>query len=376
MGLTGALKATMRYLRFVYNGITVEVGDPLAHVDYADVPVAGLNQTASGKREALFERMERQVLLTTGFLSSLEARQIERMILEWAGRGKQFECYVDRTLSAWWGFDEDSAVDNNGGNPFTPSTESLTYVILTEGKGVNIPSAGTLIASLISTLTGGGSNAFFSITEGSFVLQFKPNWAFGDSQEHVFFDCVVGITALGKNRLELKKRADNVLHFRYIDRNGMETVIEATPTWSANDEVTILGQWKTLTDLQVKVGTTLYTTRKYPIVASASRIAGTGLVSGQVSATPNGGETTMDVAPTACALGTNYLGIGGRATGACGMFALYRAAYGLPVALGTYQYPWRTYYPMAELADLKAARLRPLPPRELHVYQIRIREGS
>ena len=377
-GITGAIRPTFRYARIVWNGRTIDFDDPLQEATPPETsPVAGSSTTAGGVRSTLTERLERGVVIVTPQMKPHMCAEIQRFVEEWGAEGEQFECYVDRILRAWWGFDDGTLYDNNRGNAFdwhdNPGT-ALAYTTLTEGRGFTMPSTGWLRAALVSQLAGGSGNEFFSASEGTLVVQFKPDWAFADSAEHVLVDCGIE-TAQWKNRLRLVKRADNVLHLTYAGSNGAETIVEAVPAWNANTEHTVMAQWKALTDLKLRVDDTTYTTKKYPIVADAARVAGTGLLAGQVGGVPNGVELAMDDAPEALALGTDLAGRG-RATGVMGMLALYTAALELPNVWKTHEHPWRTYYPKGELVDAAYRAIRVGFGTERYQYQFRIRDGK
>lgn len=372
-GQSAAVQATARYPRLVYDGKTIDIAHPLTAVLYEDVPVAGANVSTSGVREVLAERVDKYCTMQV-LCRPVIARAIQRMIRDWTATGKRVELYVDRFLRAWWGFDEDAATDSNGGNAFTASAGgTLTYAALTEGKGINVPTSGRLSASLVSTLAGGAGNVFLLAAEGTLALQFKPSWAGNDGAEHVLLDCLTPGTP-SKNRLTLKKRASNVLHFTLAGANGAEVGVELAVTFGASTEQTMLAEWDGAT-VKMRLGAAaVVSTLRFPIVAAASRIAGTGLLSGQTSPTANGIEQSMDAAPSIVVLGSDYDAALGRATGVCGMLAVYQAAYGLPDSLGTYQHPWRTYYPTAELDLAAYAPGRLMPSREISAYQLRFRE--
>lgn len=374
-GQSAAVQATARYPRLVYDGKTIDIAHPLTGVLYEDVPIAGANVSTSGAREVLAERVDKYCTLQV-LCRPVIARAIQRMIRDWTATGKQVELYVDRYLRAWWGFDEDAAADNNGGNAFAASAGgALTYAALIEGKGINVPTTGRLSASLLSTLAGGAGNVFLLAAEGSLVIQFKPPWAGADGAEHVLLDCLMPSTP-SKNRLTLKKRADNILHFTLAGGNGAEVGVELAVTFAASIEQTILVEWDGTT-VKLRLGSAAaVSTLRYPIVAAAARIAGTGLLSGQTSTTANGTEQAMDAAPSTVVVGSDYDAVLGRATGVCGMLAVYQAAYGAPEALGSYQHPWRTYYPTAELDLAAYAPGRPIPSREISAYQLRFREAA
>lgn len=375
---TGAKKPTWRYPRFVWNGITTDFEDPLASAPPPESsPVAGTGITASGRREVVTERDERGVVLVTNPMPAEDCAEFQRFIEEWASQGRQFECYVDRVLRAWWGFDDYTPYDNNRANHFELANHpgsALSYATLTRGKGVTLPAAGVLRAALISRLAGGSGNEFLAADEGTLVLQVKPDWAFADGAEHVLLDCAIE-GAEWKNRVRLVKRADNVLHFVYAGSNGAETIVEAIPAWDANTEHTLMAQWKALADLKLRVDDTISTTKRYPLVADASRIAGTGLIAGQTSGVANGVETTMDNNPELATLGTDLAGQHGRGTGVYGMLACYTAALELPDLWRTFSYPWRSYFAKAELVDPSYRATRTQDGQELFRYQLRIRDG-
>ena len=372
-------RPTFRYSRIVYNGITLDFEDPTQRADPQDVPVASSNISQSGVREVLFDRMERAVAVLTPMMDASGADALWRFIEEWGGQGEQFEFYVDTTLRAFWGF-EQHGVDNNRENaivvgsanlPLTNDTgTALSYVALSEGHGVTVPSSNALRASLVSA-----SNSFVGTEGGTCVIFFKPDWAFADSAEHVIWDMVVD-GALGANRLRLVKRADNLLHFVYIGSNGGDTIIEATSLgWSANSEHTVMVQWGALADLKMKVDGTLYTTKKYTTPANAV-LAGGGTICGTVTGVPSGSETTINASPTRLTLGVDDLVLGGRSTGSIGLFAIYRAVYDLPTILATYRQPFRDYYPRAELVDASFSPTRVTSGRELYTFALKIRDGA
>lgn len=370
-------KATDRLPRFVWNGQTVDLEAPLAAITYEMAPVAGSTIAASGLRATLTERIERVCTMTTGALSPDEVVQLERMLVEWAALGEQVEVFVDRMLRAAWTFEGDTK-DQNRGNPFrlahaAPAASTFAFPALTRGHGLTLPSAGVLRAALASDLAGGSSNPFLSAAEGTLVLAVKPDWAAG-STERVFLDCVVG-SDLSRNRLTLRQRSDGKLQFIYAGGNGAETILEVTPAWSANTEHVLLAQWKALGDLKLRLDDTVITTQRFPLVAGGGQIAGTGLIAGQTSGTPNGVEQVLSAAPDRAALGTDDAGLSGRATGVYGLLVLYQAAYGLPDVLKDFHIPTRTYYPRGEFVDAVFRPVRLTPARELHVYQFRIRDG-
>jgi hypothetical protein len=378
MTLFGAVRPTFRYPRLVWNGITIDFGDPAQTVDPTELTaVASAAITGLGQRTVLYERSERYVTVVSTVMEAVDCPLMERFFAEWANLGKQFELYTDRILRAWWGFDDQTTYDNNRGNQVLLGNAvdtPFTYAAMARGQGLVLPGSGVMRAALLCGLPGGNGNAFVGPDEGTLVLQFKPSWAANDNAEHVLLD-VYADTARWKNRLRLVKRVDNLLHFVYVDRNGAETIIEAVPVWGANTEHTIIAQWKALADLSFKLDGVLVNTKKYPLVAGGGVIAGNGVIAGTVSGVANGVETTMNASPDTMAMGTYGDGQGGRGSGTYGMLALYSAALGLPTLWTTYEHPWRSYIPKAELVDATYHAARPISGRELYQYNLRVREG-
>lgn len=165
-----------------------------------------------------------------------------------------------------------------------------------------MPTTGTLQASLISGLSGGSSNLFFSKDQGTIVLLLKPDYASTDGAEHVWLDCVVAGDGGYRNRLSVIKGGndvssgndDNEVNVAYAGANGAESVIAAPHAWAANDELVVMVQWKALTDLRLRINDTVYTTKKYPIVASGSRLAGASVIAGTLGATRSTREAWRD----------------------------------------------------------------------------------
>jgi hypothetical protein len=382
---TGALKATHQYPRFVWDGNTLDFDDPLPQRDPESAPSAGSNVSSSGLREVLFERLEYYCTISTPMLYEEKAAQVERMLRENLGRGRQAEVFIDRTLRAHWGFDDDTVEDNNHGNPFRRgdiTVDGFTFADLSIGRGVNVPTTGTCRARLVSELPGGSSNFFFQPAAGTLAYAFKPSWASDDSAEHVLLDCWAE-SDLSRNRLTIRKRPDNLLHLVHVDQNGAETILEANVAtgqplkWSANTEHILLVQWGATSDLAASLDGTAIATKKYPIVASGSRLAGTGLLSGQVGSSALGSETVMNASPTVASLGQDATGFEGRGTGVVGLINLLAVVYspGLPAILGTYIMPWRTYLPRGELIAAGWQPKRLSLGRNFVAYQLRIRDG-
>lgn len=379
---TERLLPTSRYARFVWAGHTLDIPDPLTAIGYEDTPIVGANTVASGKREVLHERDEHVCALTFEPMVPEMFARMQRMLREHGGRGEQAEVYIDRQMRASWGFEDGDAEDNNHGNPFR-AAEALAFTELVRGGGVTMPAVGTLQASLISALPGGSGNVFFSDDEGTIVLLLKPDYASTDGAEHVWLDCVVAGAGGYRNRLSIIKRGndvsggndDNEVIVAYAGANGAESVIAAPHTWAANDELILMVQWKALTDLRLRINDTVYTTKKYPIVASGSLLAGASVIAGTLGATPNGTEQLMDAAPTRLSLGTEDEGRLGRGTGVYGALTIYAVSYGTPDILKTFTYPHRSYYPKGEFIDARFTPLRSQAGGELYYYTLRIRDG-
>jgi hypothetical protein len=378
---TERLIPASRMARFIWNGKTLDIPDPLRAITYEDTPIVGANTTASGLREVLHERNEEVCILSLEELVPEIFGRLQRMLREWAGRGEQLEVYIDRQLRAYWGFEDGDAYDNNRGNAFRAS-DAISYAELTRGGGVTMPSSGTLQASLVCALPGGSGNFFFSKDEGTLVLLLRPDYANTDGAEHVWVDCVVAGDGGWRNRLSIIKRGndtssgndDNEVIVSYVGSNGSETVISAPHAWSSGDELVVQVQWKALTDLRLRINDTVYTTKKYPIV-SGGATAGAGTISGTLGGTPNGSEAVMDASPTRISLGTEDTGLLGRGTGVYGALSFYTVAYGTPDILKTFAHPMRTYYPRGEFIDAGFRPLRSAAAGELYYYTLRIRDG-
>ncbi len=381
------LRPEYQYLRIIWNGLTLDLEEPLAQRDPQYRPSAGSSVTTSGVREVLFERMEYYCTITTPLLYPEKAAIVERMLREWLGQGKQAEVYLDRALRAFWGFDDDTVEDNNHGNPFRRSggllTDGYTYADLAAGRGVNVPTVGLCRARLVSELAGGSGNQFFGSAGGTLAYGFKPDYASDDSAEHVLLDAFVD-GDLWRNRLTVKKRPDNLLHIIYADQNGAETILEANVAtgqplkWLANTEHALLVQWGATSDFAASLDGTAISTKKYPIVADVARLAGTGLVAGQISGTtPLGTETVMSAGPTLASLAQDASGLEGRGTGVVGHLSLFAAVYSpaLPTALSTYFMPWRTYFPKGELIAAMFQPVRASLGRDFMRYQLQVRDG-
>lgn len=372
-------KATDRLPRFVWNGQTLDLEAPLAAISYEMAPVAGSTIAPSGLRATLTERIERVCTMTTGALSPDEVVQLERMLVEWAALGEQVEVFVDRMLRAAWTFEGDTK-DQNRGNPFrlahaAPAASTFAFPALTKGHGLTLPSAGILRAALISDLSGGAGNAFLSAAEGTLVLAFKPSWAAADGVEHVILDTAEE-SDYGRNRLRIVKRANDKLYVIYTGSNGASTMLEHTPSWTADTEHTLMVQWKGLSDLKASLDGVAITTTKYMIRYGGSGLKyGSANKYGALAGGAAGNETVMTIAPTGVSLGSDLLGVQARAAGVYGLLVLYQAAYGLPDVLKDFHIAQRTYYPKGEFIDAVFRPVRITPARELHVYQFRIRDG-
>jgi len=390
--LYGAVRPTARYPRFVWNGITVDLMDALQMAVPDSTPIGARNVTESGKPETVLTRLDRQWTILTSHLDAVGCEEMRRFLEDWAELGEPFEFHLDRFLRAFWGF-EGHGGDNNTANPFgntyqdapsnNPNGVALTFAAMADGgQGVQVPSAvrQALRAQLVSRLDGGSANAFMVVgTEGGIMaLVIKPDWAFADGLEHVLVDAVVP-NALGANRLQLVKRAGNKLYLVYFGGNGGETMIDATPaSWSANTEHTILCQWGALADLKVKVDGTLFTTKKYvQRYGSTIKYSATHKY-GELAGGASGNEQVWSAAPTRMTLGVDDQVLGGRATGLVGMIALYRGLYDglLNDRLGTFQHPWKSYFPKGEVIGGPYRPQRVSVARELYTYQLAIRDGS
>jgi hypothetical protein len=381
-GIFGALDPTARYARIVWDGQTVDFNDPLqADVPEFDPALGGSIAETVGSREALAMRVDEVKTIITSPLRGFDAARVERWLRENALLGRQCEFYITRTLRAWWGFDDDTALDNNRGNEFRNGLwtgSALAYADVALGRGVTLPSAGILQASLVSTLPGGSGNSFFGPTEGDLVLVVKPDYAGNDGAEHLLLDCCVA-TATGKNRLRIVKRSDNVLAISYFDSTTQTSVLELAVTWNANTEHTLLIEWgATNAAFRAMLDGAEIVTRRYPKWRSGNGVlCGNGAKSGETQAGASGSETVMSASPDTVVLGSDPGGLGGRGSGTYGMLAVYRATFAaaLPSALTTFYYPWRSYFPKGELADPKAGAVRVATRGELHLYQLRIRDG-
>lgn len=379
---TERLTPTARLPRFIWDGHTLDVPDPLTAIGYEDTPIVGANTTASGKREVLHERDEHVCALTFEPMVPEIFARLQRMLREWAGRGEQVEVYIDRQIRACWGFEDGDAEDNNHGNPFR-AVGALTFAELLHGGGVQLPATGTLQAALVCALPGGSGNLFFSPSEGTLVLHLRPDYASTDGQERVWLDCALVADGGWRNRLSVIKRGndvssgndDNRVIVAYAGANGAESVIPCAHTWAASDELTVMVQWKALTDLRVRINDTVYTTKKYPIVASGGLTAGASVIAGTLGGTPNGTEQLMDASPTRVSLGTEDEGRLGRGTGVYGALSFYTVAYGTPDILKAFTYPHRSYYPKGEFIDARFTPLRAAAGGELYYYTLRIRDG-
>ncbi len=370
-----------RYSRFIWNGRTLDIADPLTSISYEDTPIVGANVTASGKREVLHERDEEVCVLTFEPMVPEIFDRLRRMLREWASRGEQVEVYIDRTLRAYWGFEDGDVFDNNRGNPFRAMGD-LTFAELTHGGGVTMPLSGPLQAALVSGLSGGSSNRFLSPDEGTLVLNVRPDYASNDGQEHVWFDAMDPADGGWRNRLTIVKRGNDVSSGNHDDQvivsyagaNGAETSIPCAHTWAVGDELTVMVQWRQLSDLRVRINDTVYTTRRWP-VSPTGFLAGSGLIAGTLSNSPLGAEQIMAASPTRASLGTDDNGLRGRGTGVYGALSLYTVAYGTPDMLKSYAHPLRTYYPKGEFIDATFRPLRSQAGGERYYYTLRIRDG-
>lgn len=371
---TQRLIPTARMARFVYDGKTIDLPDPLTAILYEDTPIVGANTVASGKREVLWERDEEVCVITTEPAIPEVHSRIRRMLKEWAGHGEQVEVYIDRQLRAYWGF-EDDAYDNNRGNPFR-SSEPATFTDLVRGGGINLPATGVLQAHLVSQLEGGSGNGFFQAGDGTLVFYFKPAFAGNDGLEHVLIDCVVDSNH-GKNRLLIKKRVDNALHVIGYGANGAATVRTQNVAWAADTEHTMMVQWGDSTaDFRASLDGAEITTSAAFYRYGNSRKYGSSTKYGQVaSASPVGNEQIFDANPTTICLGSDVTMTMRRSTGVMGALSLYSVSYGLPTILGRFAHPHRTYYPKGEFIDATFRPVRVAAGGELYYYTMRIRDG-
>lgn len=381
-------QATYKYPRIVWNGNTFDFPDALISAIPETAPVVGSAIAASGARQTVYEHTETAVTIITPIMDPAATDQMERFIREWGQYGQQFEFYLDRFLRSYWGFQQ-HLKDNNLVNPFVVGSKDSpqgndtgdvpAYAALTLGYGITVPTAANraLRASLISGLNALNNFVSADATEGGVIaLLFKPTWAQTDSAEHYLLDLAIPGSLTG-NRIRLIKGADNVTRLRYTGANGCSTVIESTTSWSAGDEVTVLAQYGQLTDLKLSVQGVVAATLKYSKTFGGGKKYGAVHKFGQTTGTPSGNEQTLGTAPTRATLGSDELVLGGKMGASVGLLSLYRGRYtgALNPILGTYRYPWRTYYPRAELADPSFRATRIVSGRELFTYQLRIRDG-
>jgi hypothetical protein len=239
-----------------------------------------------------------------------------------------------------------------------------------------MPTTGPLRASLISALPGGSGNFFFSPTGGTLVLAFRAGFAGNDGGEHILIDCAAWGGDIGRNRLLVKKRADNFLHVIHYGANSGATALEQLVTWAADTEHVLMVQWGAdLTSLSAKLDGVLLAGVNYYHRYGSTRKYGDGLKYGDKSGTPSGAEQVMAGSPTAVMLGTDLAQTAGRFSGAFGALSLYSVAYGLPSVLERYAHPMRTYYPRGEFIDAVFRPIRAQPGAEHYYYTLRIRDG-
>jgi hypothetical protein len=385
-------RPTFKYSRIVWNGNTFDFPDALISAVPETSPVVGSAIAASGARQTVFEHIESAVTVVTPIMDAVATDQMERFFRDWGEQGNQFEFYLDTHLRAYWGFQQ-HLKDNNLANPFAitgpdgvDTGELPTYVLAFSvptstgltAYGVTVPTASNraLRANLVNPLNPLNSFVSTSATEGGMLaLVFKPSFNFSDSAEHYLVD-LTAPGSPGSNRLTIVKAADNVLRLSYTGGNGSETILASSTSWVSGDEVTLLAQWGALSDLKLSAQGVTVTTQTYTIRYGGGNLYGTGLKYGQTTGTPSGSEQAFSAAPTRATLGADDAMLGGRLVGSIGLFSLYRGLYGtLDNSLGTYRYPWKTYYPRAELADAAFRATRFTPSRELYTYQLRIRDG-
>lgn len=385
-----AHRPTFKYSRFVWDGNTFDVPDALISATPETSPVVGSAIAASGRRQTVYEHTETAITIVTPIMDAVATDQLERFFREWGQQGNQFEYYLDTHLRAYWGFQQ-HLKDNNLDNPLRiqdgygiEQSDTPAYVALTLGYAVTVPTATkrALQASLISARN--ADNTFVSATAsegGIAALLFKPTWAQTDSAEHYLLDMAIP-GSLSGNRIRIVKQADNKTVLLYTGASGGQIVVASTTGWAANDEVTILAQWGgvnefgALVTLDLSVQGVTISTRTYTKTYGGGKLYGTGLKYGDTSGAPSGSEGTITAALTRATLGIDDLILCGRLVGSVGLFTLYRGLYGtLDNVLGSFRYPWRTYYPLAELADPAFRAVRFTPSRELFTYQLRIRDG-
>ncbi len=334
-----AFLPTFMYPRIKYGtpSIVIDIPDALQTVTPLSGVVSSSKISSNGTKETLFIRRESLAQFVLQWLQPWTLARLKEFFDTHAGKGKQFEFWLDRFTGSRWDF-ADSLKDQNGQALIVVGAEA--YNDSTQGRAFDFVAGNEL--SVIAT-----DGVHLAKEEGCITLRVKPDWAGNDGVLHYFIDIGVGASA---NRLAIYKTVANDLVFEVINAGGTSRKRQVAVSWSSNTEQRITVRWKTNGTLDLWLNGVQATTS-----------SGTGGVVTVLGPTLNIGSDLSQA---------------NKATGDYDLVAFYMRAFDDPLVLENNPIETRSYFSKAELEDKQFLPVRQARAVQRSTLTLTIRQGK